>query len=88
MRTEQKTRLTYILRASGVTAPGTVPTLALDAGDQVSRLKSVTSLGGFELESLVEEADCVVATVRDQNGHSHSVRAQYLIGADACCPIQ
>lgn len=49
---------------------------------QVSRLKSVTSLGGFELENLVEEADCVVATVRDQNGHSHSVRAQYLIGAD------
>lgn len=49
---------------------------------EVSRLKSVTSLGGFELESLVEEADCVVATVRDQNGHSHSVRAQYLIGAD------
>jgi 3-(3-hydroxy-phenyl)propionate hydroxylase len=49
---------------------------------QVSRLKSVTSLGGFELESLVEEAECVVATVRDQEGSSHSVRAQYLIGAD------
>ncbi|MGY4664894.1 3-(3-hydroxy-phenyl)propionate hydroxylase [Pseudomonas chlororaphis] len=49
---------------------------------QVSRLKSVSSLGGFELESLVEEAECVVATVRDQEGHSHSVRAQYLIGAD------
>ncbi|MFJ7281146.1 bifunctional 3-(3-hydroxy-phenyl)propionate/3-hydroxycinnamic acid hydroxylase [Pseudomonas sp. NPDC099000] len=49
---------------------------------QVSRLKSVTSLGGFELESLVEEAECVVATVRDQNGHLHPVRAQYLIGAD------
>ena len=49
---------------------------------QVSRLKSVTSLGGFELESLVEEAECVVATVRDQEGHSHSVRARYLIGAD------
>ena len=49
---------------------------------QVSRLKSVTSLGGFELESLVEEADGVIATVRDENGHSHSVRAQYLIGAD------
>lgn len=49
---------------------------------QVSRLKSVTSLGGFELEGLVEEADCVVATVRDQDGHSHAVRAQYLIGAD------
>jgi len=49
---------------------------------QVSRLKSVTSLGGFELESLVEEAEYVVATVRDQNGQSHAVRAQYLIGAD------
>jgi 3-(3-hydroxy-phenyl)propionate hydroxylase len=49
---------------------------------QVSRLKSVTSLGGFELENLVEESDCVVASVRDQNGHTHSVRAQYLIGAD------
>ncbi|MGH8349346.1 MAG: bifunctional 3-(3-hydroxy-phenyl)propionate/3-hydroxycinnamic acid hydroxylase [Pseudomonas sp.] len=49
---------------------------------QVSRLKSVTSLGGFELESLVEEADCVVATVRGEDGHSHAVRAQYLIGAD------
>jgi 3-(3-hydroxy-phenyl)propionate hydroxylase len=49
---------------------------------QVSRLKSVTSLGGFELESLVEEAGGVVATVRDQSGHSHSVRTQYLIGAD------
>ena len=49
---------------------------------QVSRLKSVTSLGGFELENLVEESDCVVATVRDQNGHSHSVCAQYVIGAD------
>ncbi|MFJ2692796.1 bifunctional 3-(3-hydroxy-phenyl)propionate/3-hydroxycinnamic acid hydroxylase [Pseudomonas sp. NPDC087336] len=49
---------------------------------QVSRLKSVTSLGGFEMESLVEEVDCVVATVRDENGHSHAVRAQYLIGAD------
>ncbi|CAI8817866.1 3-(3-hydroxy-phenyl)propionate hydroxylase [Pseudomonas sp. IT-P253] len=49
---------------------------------QVSRLKSVTSLGGFELESLVEESDCVVASVRDQNGQSHSVRAQYVVGAD------
>ncbi|WP_457266157.1 bifunctional 3-(3-hydroxy-phenyl)propionate/3-hydroxycinnamic acid hydroxylase MhpA [Pseudomonas sp. P5_C3] len=49
---------------------------------QVSRLKSVTSLGGFELANLVEESDCVVATVRDQNGHSHCVCAQYVIGAD------
>ncbi|APC19094.1 3-(3-hydroxyphenyl)propionate hydroxylase [Pseudomonas frederiksbergensis] len=49
---------------------------------QVSRLKSVTSLGGFELKNLVEEADCVIATVRDQNDHTHSVRAQYVVGAD------
>jgi 3-(3-hydroxy-phenyl)propionate hydroxylase len=58
------------------------PDLERAMRSQVSRLKSVTSLGGFELESLVEEAECVVATVRDQEGHSHSVRAQYLIGAD------
>lgn len=50
--------------------------------NQVSRLKSVTSLGGFELENLVEEADCVVASVRDQDGQTHSVRARYLVGAD------
>ncbi|EJM06519.1 2-polyprenyl-6-methoxyphenol hydroxylase-like oxidoreductase [Pseudomonas sp. GM102] len=49
---------------------------------QVSGLKSVTSLGGFELENLVEEPDCVVASVRDQDGHLHFVRARYLVGAD------
>ncbi|MGX0889621.1 3-(3-hydroxy-phenyl)propionate hydroxylase [Pseudomonas sp. ADAK2 TE3594] len=49
---------------------------------QVSGLKSVTSLGGFELENLVEEPDCVVASVRDQDGHLHSIRARYLVGAD------
>lgn len=49
---------------------------------QVSRLKSVTSLGGFELDNLREEADGVVATVRDQNGQMHSIRARYLVGAD------
>ncbi|WP_020191360.1 bifunctional 3-(3-hydroxy-phenyl)propionate/3-hydroxycinnamic acid hydroxylase [Pseudomonas putida] len=50
--------------------------------DQVSRLKSVTSLGGFELESLVHEAEYVVATVRDQAGQAHTVRSRYLVGAD------
>ncbi|MBB3239962.1 3-(3-hydroxy-phenyl)propionate hydroxylase [Pseudomonas sp. Tn43] len=49
---------------------------------QVCGLKSVTSLGGFELENLVEEPDCVVASVRDQDGHLHFIRARYLIGAD------
>lgn len=58
------------------------PDLERAMRSQVSRLKSVTSLGGFELESLVEESDCVVASVRDRDGHSHFVRAQYLIGAD------
>ncbi|MDH4612301.1 bifunctional 3-(3-hydroxy-phenyl)propionate/3-hydroxycinnamic acid hydroxylase [Pseudomonas sp. BN102] len=50
--------------------------------DQVSQFKSVTSLGGFELETLAEESDCVVASVRDQEGHTHFVRARYLVGAD------
>lgn len=58
------------------------PDLERAMRSQVSRLKSVTSLGGFELENLVEESDCVVASVRDQHGHLHSVRAQYLVGAD------
>lgn len=58
------------------------PDLERAMRSQVSRLKSVTSLGGFELESLVEESDGVVASVRDQEGCSHSVRAQYVIGAD------
>ena len=49
---------------------------------QVSGLKSVTSLGGFELENLVEESESVVASVRDQDGHLHFIRARYLIGAD------
>lgn len=50
--------------------------------DQVSRLKSVTSLGGFELENLAHEAEYVVATVRDQEGQVHTVRSRYLVGAD------
>ncbi|VVO31240.1 bifunctional 3-(3-hydroxy-phenyl)propionate/3-hydroxycinnamic acid hydroxylase [Pseudomonas fluorescens] len=58
------------------------PDLERAMRSQVSRLKSVTSLGGFELESVVEESDCVVASVRDQDGHLHCVRAQYLVGAD------
>ncbi|WP_166359667.1 bifunctional 3-(3-hydroxy-phenyl)propionate/3-hydroxycinnamic acid hydroxylase [Pseudomonas akapageensis] len=58
------------------------PDLEHAVRSQVSRLKTVTSLGGFELESLVEESDCVVACVRDQNGQTHFVRAQYLVGAD------
>ncbi|MNK77237.1 3-(3-hydroxy-phenyl)propionate/3-hydroxycinnamic acid hydroxylase [compost metagenome] len=49
---------------------------------QVSRLKTVTSLGGFELENLVEESDCVVATVRGDDGQTYPVRAQYLVGVD------
>jgi 3-(3-hydroxy-phenyl)propionate hydroxylase len=50
--------------------------------NQVSRLESVTSLGGFELENLVEDSEGVVASVRDLNGHMHSVRARYVVGAD------
>ncbi|WP_060511568.1 bifunctional 3-(3-hydroxy-phenyl)propionate/3-hydroxycinnamic acid hydroxylase [Pseudomonas sp. NBRC 111124] len=50
--------------------------------NQVSRLKSVTSLGGFTLEHLAYEKDCVVATVRDQGGQAQTVRSRYLVGAD------
>jgi len=49
---------------------------------QVSRFESVTSLGGFELERLIEEPGHVLASVRDQEGQVHSVRARYLVGAD------
>ncbi|MDH4558115.1 bifunctional 3-(3-hydroxy-phenyl)propionate/3-hydroxycinnamic acid hydroxylase [Pseudomonas sp. BN417] len=50
--------------------------------DRVSQLESVTSMGGLELESLSEEPDCVVASVKDQKGKRHFVRARYLVGAD------
>lgn len=49
---------------------------------KVSQHASVTSMGGFELESLAEEPDCVVASVRDQKGRKHFIRARYLVGAD------
>jgi 3-(3-hydroxy-phenyl)propionate hydroxylase len=49
---------------------------------QVAQFNSVTSMGGLELESLVEESDCVVASLRDQAGQTHVVRARYLVGAD------
>lgn len=58
------------------------PDLEQAMRDQVSRFESVTSLGGFELENLTEEADCVVASVRDQQGQTHDIRARYLVGAD------
>ncbi|WP_338524116.1 bifunctional 3-(3-hydroxy-phenyl)propionate/3-hydroxycinnamic acid hydroxylase [Pseudomonas batumici] len=49
---------------------------------QVSQFESVTSLGGFELERLIEEPGYVLASVRDQEGQVHSIRARYLVGAD------
>ncbi|NWA24426.1 bifunctional 3-(3-hydroxy-phenyl)propionate/3-hydroxycinnamic acid hydroxylase [Pseudomonas gingeri] len=49
---------------------------------QVSRFESVTSIGGLELEHVTEQPDCVVATVRDQEGRTHSILARYLVGAD------
>jgi 3-(3-hydroxy-phenyl)propionate hydroxylase len=50
--------------------------------NQVCRYESVTSLGGFELENLVEGEDCVVASVRDPQGHIQVVRTRFLVGAD------
>lgn len=49
---------------------------------QVAQYNSVTSIGGLEFESLAEESDCVVASLRDQAGQKHVVRARYLVGAD------
>jgi len=58
------------------------PDLERAMREQVSRFESVTSLGGFELERLIEEPGYVLASVRDQEGRAHSIRARYLVGAD------
>ncbi len=58
------------------------PDLEQAMREQVSRFESVTNLGGFELERLIEEPGYVLASVRDQAGHVHSIRARYLVGAD------
>ncbi|KIH82968.1 bifunctional 3-(3-hydroxy-phenyl)propionate/3-hydroxycinnamic acid hydroxylase [Pseudomonas batumici] len=58
------------------------PDLEQAMREQVSRFESVTSLGGFELERLIEEPGYVLASVRDQEGQVHSIRARYLVGAD------
>lgn len=50
--------------------------------DKVAQLDSVTSLGGYELERLSEQPDGVVASVRDEEGQVHFIRARYLVGAD------
>jgi 3-(3-hydroxy-phenyl)propionate hydroxylase len=58
------------------------PDLEYAMRDQVCRYESVTSLGGFELENLVEDENCVIASVRDPQGQIQVVRARYLVGAD------
>lgn len=58
------------------------PDLERAMREQVARFESVTSLGGFELERLIEEPDYVLACVRDQEGRAHAIRARYLVGAD------
>ncbi|MGA8135444.1 MAG: bifunctional 3-(3-hydroxy-phenyl)propionate/3-hydroxycinnamic acid hydroxylase [Pseudomonas gingeri] len=58
------------------------PDLERAMREQVSRFESVVSLGGFELEHLTDAPGCVIASVRDQEGQVHSVRAQYVVGAD------
>ncbi|SDI75370.1 bifunctional 3-(3-hydroxy-phenyl)propionate/3-hydroxycinnamic acid hydroxylase [Pseudomonas panipatensis] len=50
--------------------------------NKVAQLDSVTSLGGYELERLSEQPDGVVASVRDEEGQVHFIRARYLVGAD------
>ncbi|MCJ1886451.1 bifunctional 3-(3-hydroxy-phenyl)propionate/3-hydroxycinnamic acid hydroxylase [Pseudomonas sp. LA21] len=50
--------------------------------DKAAQLESVSGLGGYELEGMDEEADGVVASVRDEQGQVHLIRARYLVGAD------
>ncbi|BGD83353.1 bifunctional 3-(3-hydroxy-phenyl)propionate/3-hydroxycinnamic acid hydroxylase MhpA [Pseudomonas aeruginosa] len=49
---------------------------------QSRRFANVASRGGWELESLQQDDDGVLARLRSELGQSHSVRARYLIGAD------
>ncbi|MDC7824199.1 bifunctional 3-(3-hydroxy-phenyl)propionate/3-hydroxycinnamic acid hydroxylase [Pseudomonas sp. BLCC-B13] len=49
---------------------------------QHQRFDNVTSLGGFELETLHQDAGGVVASLRAEDGGQHQVRARYLVGAD------
>lgn len=58
------------------------PDLEQAMREQASRYPSVVSMGGFELESLCEEAGCLVASIRDQAGRTQVVRARYMVGAD------
>ncbi|MDP0947352.1 FAD-dependent monooxygenase, partial [Klebsiella pneumoniae] len=37
---------------------------------------------GMTFEGFVDERDGVVASLTDEHGHAHTVRARYLVGAD------
>jgi 2-polyprenyl-6-methoxyphenol hydroxylase-like FAD-dependent oxidoreductase len=49
---------------------------------EAERLPSVTVRYGCEFLSLSQDADAVVATVRDGDGRSGEIRARYLVGCD------
>ncbi|WP_321863522.1 bifunctional 3-(3-hydroxy-phenyl)propionate/3-hydroxycinnamic acid hydroxylase [Burkholderia cenocepacia] len=42
---------------------------------------------GTALEGFVDEQDGVVATLSDEHGHTHTVRARYLVGADGASSL-
>ncbi|TKJ80339.1 3-(3-hydroxyphenyl)propionate hydroxylase [Pseudomonas sp. CFBP13509] len=49
---------------------------------QYASFESVTSLGGMELEGLVEEEGGVTASIMGDDGQTHRVHTKYLVGAD------
>ncbi|MFS2126315.1 bifunctional 3-(3-hydroxy-phenyl)propionate/3-hydroxycinnamic acid hydroxylase [Pseudomonas sp. Pseusp97] len=58
------------------------PDLEHAVRDKAAQFDSVSSLGGYELEHMDQQTDGVIASVRDQQGQVHLVRARYLVGAD------
>ncbi|WP_282339242.1 bifunctional 3-(3-hydroxy-phenyl)propionate/3-hydroxycinnamic acid hydroxylase [Pseudomonas sp. PS02288] len=58
------------------------PDLERTLRDQCRHLDSVTSLGGFELLNLTQDAEGVDAELRAEDGSTRRIRARYLVGAD------
>ncbi|MCY1285152.1 3-(3-hydroxy-phenyl)propionate/3-hydroxycinnamic acid hydroxylase [compost metagenome] len=58
------------------------PDLERSMRAQYRRFGNVESLGGYELEDLVQDDGGVTATLRGEDGSQQQVRARYLVGAD------
>lgn len=58
------------------------PDLERAMREQARRFANTRFVGGLELLELHQDGDGVVASLRDEAGELHSVRATYLVGAD------